>query len=121
MSRSWKVCATTAAFLTLTGSAILADASSQRAASDQNRPASYVGCLRGDYGSFELTEVGGPDVPETRNWRTFYVTKMRELQVVPSGRVDLQTHVGTTVRITGDRDGDTLHARSITFVGSTCK
>jgi hypothetical protein len=121
MRRTWTLCATTAAFLTLTGSAVFADASAQRAASDEKRAASYVGCLRGDYGSFELTEVGGPDVPETRNWRTLYMTKVRELLVVPSGRVDLQSHVGTTVRITGDRDGDTLHARSVAFVGSTCK
>jgi hypothetical protein len=121
MRRTWKVCATTAAFLTLTCSAIFADASSQTAASDQKRPAGYVGCLRGDYGSFELTEVGGPDVPDTRNWRTLYMTTVRELDVVPSGRVDLQAHVGTTVRITGDRNGNTLHARSVQFVGSTCK
>jgi hypothetical protein len=88
---------------------------------DQKQPAGYVGCLRGDYGSFELTEVGGPDIAEIRTWRTLYMTKVRELEVVPSGRVDLQPHVGTTVRITGDREGNTLHARSIAFVGSTCK
>jgi hypothetical protein len=105
----------------LTGSAGLADASSQRAASDRNRSAGYVGCLRGEYGSFELTEVGGRDVPETRNWRTLYMTKVRELDVIPTGGVDLQPHVGTTVRITGEREGDTLRARTATFVGSTCK
>jgi hypothetical protein len=121
MKRPWKVCATTAAFLTLTCSAMLADASSQRGASDQTRSAGYVGCLRGDYGSFELTEVGGPDVPETRTWRTLYTTKVRELEVIPSGGVDLQPHVGTTVRITGERDGTTVRARSVAFVGSTCK
>jgi hypothetical protein len=121
MTRPWKVCATTAAFVALTGSAMLADASSQRVA---DQPAGYVGCLRGDYGSFHLTEVGGPDVPETRTWRTLYMTKVRELEVIPSGGrvdLDLQPHVGTTVRITGEREGNTLRARSVTFVGSTCK
>lgn len=120
MKRSWNVCATTAAVLALSGSVMIA-ASSQRAASDQGRPSNYIGCLRGEYGSFQLTEVGGPDVPETRNWRTLYLTTMRVLQVTPSGRIDLQPHVGTTVRINGERDGDTLHARSVTFIGATCK
>jgi hypothetical protein len=115
------VCATLAAVLTLTSTAVLADASRQQAASDRDRPASYIGCLRGEYGSFMLTEVGGPDVPETRDWRTLFMTKVRELEVIPSGRVDLLPHVGTTVRITGDRDGTTLNARSVRFVGATCK
>jgi hypothetical protein len=121
MKRAWNVCATTAAVLALSGSVIIAAASDQKAASDDGRPSKYIGCLRGEYGSFELTEVGGPDVPETRNWRTLYLTKMRVLQVMPSGRMDLQPHVGTTVRITGERDGNTLHARSVTHVGATCK
>ncbi len=121
MKRAWNVCATTAAVLALSGSVMMAAASSQRAASDQGKPSSYVGCLRGEYGSFELTEVGGPDVPETRDWRTLYLTKMRVLDVMASGRTDLQPHVGTTVRITGEREGNTLHARSVAFIGATCK
>lgn len=121
MKRAWKACATAAAFLALTGSAMIADASSQRAASDQGKPSRYVGCLRGEDGSFEITEVGGPDVQETRNWRTLYLTRMRVLHVTASGRTDLQPHVGTTVRITGVREGNAVHARSVAFIGATCK
>jgi hypothetical protein len=121
MKRAWKVCATAAAFLAFAGSGMIADASSQRASADQGKPSSYVGCLRGESGSFELTEVGGPDVQETRNWRTLYLTRVRVLHVTASGRTDLQPHVGTTVRITGEREGNTLQARSVAFVGATCK
>lgn len=77
MKRAWNMCAATAAVLALSGSVMIAAAPGRRAASDHGRPSNYIGCLRGEYGSFQLTEVGGPDVPETRNWRTLYLTKMR--------------------------------------------
>lgn len=122
MSRIWKGCAATAAGLVLLCSGLVTDAYSQRAGTEQGRPSSYIGCLRAQNdGSFELTEVGGQDVPDVRSWRTLYMTTSRELQVTAAGRIDLQSHVGTTVRITGERDGDRLRARSITFVGATCK
>jgi hypothetical protein len=33
----------------------------------------------------------------------------------------MQSHVGHTVKMTGTVEGKTLNARSMTFVGATCK
>jgi hypothetical protein len=98
----------------------VATAEPERAAS-QTRSATYIGCLRAqDDGTFVLTEVGGMDVPETRNWRSLFMTTERTLDVV--GKSDeLRPHAGQTVRITGMRDGRSLDARSVVMVGATCK
>ena len=87
----------------------------------QNRPSTYIGCLRGNDGSFALTEVGGPNIPETRSWQSLYMSKERVLDVQPARSLDLQAHVGHTVKMTGTVEGKTLNARSMTFVGATCK
>jgi hypothetical protein len=87
----------------------------------QNRPSTYIGCLRSNDGSFMLTEVGGPNVPETRSWQSLYMSKVRVLEVQPARDLDLQGHVGHTVKMTGTVEGKTLNARSMTFIGATCK
>jgi hypothetical protein len=83
----------------------------------------YVGCLRSDDEgqSFVLTEIGGPDAPKSRNWKTLFVTKKEgSLDVTSTGTVRLEPHVDQTVRLTGTRVGNDLVARSIRVVGSTC-
>jgi hypothetical protein len=88
----------------------------------QNRPSTYIGCLRGDDGSFMLTEVGGPNVPETRSWQSLYMSKERLLEVQPTHHnLKLQESVGHTVKMTGTAEGKTLLVRSMTVVGATCK
>jgi hypothetical protein len=88
----------------------------------QTRPSTYIGCLRGNDGSFVLTEVGGPNVPETRSWQSLYMSKVRVLEVQPMNHnLDMQSHVGHTVKMTGTVEGKTLRARSMTFIGATCK
>ena len=88
----------------------------------QNRPSTYIGCLRGNDGSFMLTEVGGRNVPETRSWQSLYMSKERVLDVQPTHHnLDLQEHVGHTVKMTGTVEGKTLNVRSMTVVGATCK
>ena len=88
----------------------------------QNRPSTYIGCLRGNDGAFVLTEVGGPNVPETRSWQSLYMSKERVLDVQPMNHnLNLQSHVGHTVKMSGTVEGKTINVRSITFVGATCK
>jgi hypothetical protein len=78
--------------------------------------------LRGNDGAFVLTEVGGPNVPETRSWQSLYMSKERVLDVQPMHHnLELQSHAGHTVKMTGTVEGKTLHARSMTFIGATCK
>ena len=81
----------------------------------------YVGCLREDDGRFVLTEIGGPDVPKSRNWKTMFVTKKAgKLEVTSSGTLRLSRHVDQTVQITGKRNEKAFAARSLKVVGSTC-
>jgi len=112
-----------AACLGLLAFAAVADVSGAQAPSEnRTRPSSYIGCLRaGDNGTFALTEVGGPDVPESRSWRSLFMTTERVLDVEPTRDIDLSRHQGQTVRMTGRLEGRTLHVGSVTFVGATCK
>jgi hypothetical protein len=83
----------------------------------------YVGCLRAedDGRKFVLTEVGGPNAPRSRNWKTMFVTKKSgKLDVTPAGNLRLRPHVDQTVQLTGKRTEKTFAARSIKVVGATC-
>jgi hypothetical protein len=83
----------------------------------------YVGCLRSeeDGRKLVLTEVGGRDVPQSRNWKTMFVTKRAaKLEVRPAGTLALRQHVGQTVQVSGRRVDDRLAARSVKVVGTTC-
>jgi hypothetical protein len=83
----------------------------------------YVGCLRvqEDGRKFVLTEIGGPDAPKSRNWKTMFVTKKSgKLEVTPTGNLRLRPHVDQTVQLTGKRTEKAFAARSIRVVGSTC-
>jgi hypothetical protein len=83
----------------------------------------YVGCLRSeeDGRKLVLTEVGGRDVPQSRNWKTMFVTKKAaKLEVRPAGTLALRQHVGQTVQVSGRRVDDRLAARSVKVVGTTC-
>ncbi|MGH9200486.1 MAG: hypothetical protein ACRD2A_04530 [Vicinamibacterales bacterium] len=102
--------------------AVLWAAGTSAAESTQGKPSTYLGCLRAqDNGTFMLTEVGGPDVPESRSWRSLYMTKTRVLELDAASGLSMREHVGHTMRVTGHRDGKTLRAESMTFVGATCK
>lgn len=96
-------------------------AASQRA-SKSSDTATYVGCLRteNDGKKYVLTEVGGPDAPKSRSWKTAFVTKKAsKLEVVAPG-LRLRDQVGQTVQVTGRRSEKVIRAEKIRVVGSTC-
>jgi hypothetical protein len=100
---------------------------SKKPSSTDAKPAAadstYVGCLRseGDGQKLVLTEVGGKDVPQSRNWKTMFVTKKSaKLEVRPAGTLALRQHVGQTVQVSGRRVDDRIAARSVKVVGATC-
>jgi hypothetical protein len=91
------------------------------AASQAIPDSTYVGCLREDDGKFVLTEIGGPDVPKSRNWKTMFVTtKAGKLEVASAGTLRLSPHVDKTVQITGKRSDKMFAARSLKVIGATC-
>jgi hypothetical protein len=96
----------------------------QRPAAAASKPtpdSTYVGCLREDDGKFVMTEIGGPDAPKSRNWKTMFVTKKSgKLEVTPVGTLRLSPHVNQTVQVTGKRNDKMFAARSVKVIGSTC-
>lgn len=81
----------------------------------------YIGCLREDDAKFVLTEIGGPDVPKSRNWKTAFMTrKAGRLEVTSAGTLRLSPYVNHTVQIAGKRVDNTFTARSLKVIGSTC-
>lgn len=94
-------------------------ASKPGAPSVQDR--TYVGCLREDDAKFVLTEIGGPDAPKSRNWKTGFMTKKAgKLEVMSAGTLRLSPYVNQTVQITGKRVDNSVAARSLKVIGSTC-
>ena len=91
------------------------------AASKPTPDSTYVGCLRQDDGKYVMTEIGGPDAPKSRNWKTMFVTKKSgKLEVAPVGTLRLSPYVNQTVQVTGKRNEKTFAARSLKVIGSTC-
>ena len=84
------------------------------------KPITVTGCLERADGGFRLKETSGADAPKARSWKSGFLKKSSSsLDVVdPSRSLQLGTHVGRRVSVTGtlvDRD---LQARSVRRVGS---
>jgi hypothetical protein len=91
------------------------------AAAKPTPDSTYVGCLREDNGKFVMTEIGGPDAPKSRNWKTMFVTKKAgKFEIAPVGSLRLSPYVNQTVQVTGKRNDKMFAARSLKVVGSTC-
>lgn len=101
-----------------------APAKSKGIAASQESMVTYVGCLRvADHGDrVMLTDIGGPNAPRARTWKTGFITKRPiSMEVMPVRGMRLRDNVGRLVRVTGRRSGDDLYAQSITFAGATCR
>jgi hypothetical protein len=95
---------------------------SKKVAAKSADAVTYVGCLRTEDGGkkFVLTEVGGPNAPKSRNWKTaFITTKPGKLEIVAPG-LKLQKDVGHTVQLTGRRFDKHFRAHAIKVIGTTC-
>jgi hypothetical protein len=96
----------------------------QRSTAAGSKPvpdSTFLGCLREDDGKFVLTEIGGPDAPKSRNWKTMFVTKKGgKLEVRSVGTLRLSPHVDKTVQVTGKRSDKVFAARSLKVIGATC-
>jgi hypothetical protein len=91
------------------------------AASKAIPDSTYVGCLREDDGKFVLTEIGGPDAPKSRNWKTMFVTKKAgKLEVTSASSLRLSRYINQTVQVTGKRNEKMFAARSLKVIGATC-
>lgn len=88
----------------------------------QGEYGNWTGCLRAQDGGrgYVLTDVGGPNAPKGRNWKTAFITKKKAKFDVIAPDLRLKDKVGKTVQLTGRRDDKTLRAQAIRVVGATC-
>jgi hypothetical protein len=86
------------------------------------KPITVVGCLERTDEGFRLKETSGADAPKARSWKSGFLKKSASsLDVVDTSRtLQLASHVGRRVSVTGTVDDHELLARSIRTVGA-CK
>jgi hypothetical protein len=84
------------------------------------KPVTVTGCLEQTDDGYRLKETSGDDAPKARSWKSGFLKKgSASLDVLdPSRTLQLGTHVGRRVSVTGtlvDRD---LSAKSVRRLGS---
>ena len=99
-----------------------APATTATSGSTSAKPITVVGCLERTDEGFRLKETSGADAPKARSWKSGFLKKSSSsLDVVDTSRtLQLATHVGRRVSVTGTVDDRELLARSIRTVGA-CK
>jgi len=96
------------------------DASKTSAA--KTAPVTIFGCLEQSNDTYRLTDTDGVDAPKSRSWKTAFLKKgTATVEVVdPGHRVQLSSHVGHRVGVTGTLSEKHLQARSIRKISSSC-
>ena len=86
------------------------------------KPVTVVGCLERTDEGFRLKETSGAEAPKSRSWKSGFLKKSTtSLDVVDTSRtLQLASHVGRRVSVTGMVDDRELLARSLRSVGE-CK
>jgi len=83
-----------------------------------------TGCLEQDHDAFRLKDTTGADAPKSRSWKTAFLTKHAAQVTVVDGtntnRLQLGTHVGERVSVTGALADRELQARSLQLVAAAC-
>jgi len=81
-----------------------------------------TGCLERSDTTYRLTETTGVDAPKSRSWKKGFLKKgMTPVEVVDSAnRLNLPTHVGQRVSVTGLLVDREMTLRSLQRVSATC-
>ena len=81
-----------------------------------------TGCLEGDGQRFQLKNTTGADVPKARSWKSGFLKKgSATLDVVDAtSLLNLSSHVGQRVTISGAVADREMQARSLRRVASSC-
>jgi hypothetical protein len=88
----------------------------------QGEAATIIGCLELDDDTFRLKDTEGENAPKARSWRSGFLRRSSaRLNVVDaSNRLQLSTHVGHRVSLTGTLVEREMHARSVKMVADSC-
>ena len=82
-----------------------------------------TGCLEQDDDRFRLKETAGVDAPKSRSWRSGFLKKSpASIEVIDAAnRLQLPTHVGQRISVTGTVADGEMQVRSLRRVAATCE
>lgn len=98
-----------------------AESASRTPVQDQSA-VTVTGCLEEDDDRFRLKETAGADAPKSRSWRSGFLKKSAaSIEVIDAAnRLQLATHVGQRVSVTGMLVDGEMQVRSLRRVAATC-
>jgi hypothetical protein len=80
---------------------------------DETPLVSLSGCLEADDDGLRLKNASGAEAPKSRSWKTGFLTKRSSDVTVVANRLDLRSHVGRRVTLTGELTERRLQVRSL--------
>jgi hypothetical protein len=85
-------------------------------------PATIVGCLMQDHETFRLKDTAGEDAPKSRSWKSGFLKKStKTIDVLDERhRLNLASHVGEQVSVTGMLDDREMQGTSLKRVAESC-
>jgi hypothetical protein len=98
----------------------------QPAAVDQaddhaSAPVTITGCLERSDNAFRLTDAAGASAPTTRNWKSAFLKKRSApIGIVAAAQLNLKSHVGQRVKVTGTLVDREMHVGSLQRMASSC-
>ena len=94
----------------------------EKAPEQDAEPATIVGCLVQDHETFRLKNTAGEDAPKSRSWKSGFLKKStKTIDVLDERhRLNLATHVGEQVSITGMLDDREMQGTSLKRVAESC-
>ena len=81
-----------------------------------------TGCLEDGRDGFRLKDTSGTDAPKARSWKTGFLKKSSpSIEVIDAAnRLQLPTHVGQRVSVTGVLVDREMKARSLKRIATSC-
>jgi hypothetical protein len=91
-------------------------------ASDQvSAGVTITGCLERSDNRFRLSDAAGASAPTSRNWRSaFLKRRSAPIAIVATNQVNLTSHVGQRVRVTGTLVDREMRVVSLQRIASSC-
>jgi hypothetical protein len=85
-------------------------------------PVTMTGCLELTKDTFRLNDTTGADAPKARSWKSGFLKKnSASIRVVDAAnRLQLPTHVGQRVSVTGTLVDREMKVRSLKRIAATC-
>ena len=105
-----------------TTTSVPADESAASGPVQKPSPVTITGCLEGGRDAFRLKDASGIDAPKARSWKSGFLKKSSpSIEVVDAAnRLQLPTHVGQRVSVTGVLVDREMKARSLKRIATSC-